>query len=143
MHIVKTLSDLRTLAECHAVSEKLAKHLEEKLKALREALEPDTDLEQFSLAMHGPLGLLEEGDQNFSALGLPESLDQIMPEWVGRIEVAGETYYILYVMADNDYVIQVYLPDTIIGESLWLWLSEQSIEAEGGGEDVYDEAVPY
>lgn len=143
MHVIKTLEDIRKLSDCQVISDQLAKHLEKKLKELREALEPDKELNQFSLAQHGPFGLMEKEDQNFTAMGLPKALDQIMPEWVSRVEVAGETYYVLYVMADNDYMVQVYLPDAFIGEALWLWLSEQSVEAEGGDEDVYDEAVPY
>lgn len=132
MYIIKTLADIHRLQESQSISGDLVRHLQNKLAALQMALEPDTDLEQFSLAIHGPIGLLEKGDRNLAAIGLPESLDEIMPEWVSRVEVAGGIHYVLYVMADNDYMMQVYLPDAILEEEMRLWLLEQSIEEESG-----------
>ena len=132
MHIIKGLSDIRKLNVSKLISEPLARHLERKLAELKTALEPDAKIEDFSLAMHGPFGVLEAGDRNLSAIGLPESLAEVMPEWVSRLSVAGEVYYVLYVMADNDYVVQVYLPDSIVEGAIRAWLAEQPAEEERG-----------
>ena len=140
MHIINGLSDIRQLKASNMISEPLARHLEKKIVALRQALEPETDMADFSLAMHGPFGVLEAGDKNLTAIGLPESLAEVMPEWVSRLEVVGEVYYVLYVMSDNDYVVQVYLPDAILEETVRAWLAEQPAEEEGG--EYGDETEP-
>lgn len=132
MHIIKTLSDIREKQMSQSISKSLGKHLAKKMATLRLALEPETDLEDFSLAVHGLFGVLEKGDKNLSAIGLPESLAEIMPEWVSRLEVADEVYYVLYIMALEDHVVQVYLPNDIVEESMRLWLDEQPLEEEVG-----------
>ena len=132
MHIIKTLSDIREKQMSQSISKSLGKHLAKKMATLRLALEPETDLEAFSLAIHGPFGVLEKGDKNLSAIGLPESLTEIMPEWVSRLEVADEVYYVLYIMALEDHVVQVYLPDGIVEKTMRLWLNEQPVEEEAG-----------
>ena len=140
MQIIKTIGDIQRIEASKMISAPLARHLEKKLAALRQALEPETDLTDFSLAVHGPLGVLEAGDKSLSAIGLPETLAEVMPEWVSRLAVAGEVYYILYVMSDNDYVVQVYLPDAILEETVRAWLDEQPAEEEGG--EYGDELEP-
>ena len=140
MHIINSLSDIRKLNVSKLISEPLARHLERKLAALKTVLEPDGKIEDFSLAMHGPFGVLEAGDRSLSAIGLPESLAEVMPEWVSRLSVAGEVYYVLYVMSDNDYIVQVYLPDSIVEGTIRAWLDEQPAEEEGG--EYGDESEP-
>lgn len=140
MYIIKTISDIQRLKLDQTISQGLAQHFARKITALQGALEPEVSLEAFSLEHHGPFGLLEKGDKNLIAIGLPESLAEIMPEWISRLEVGGEVYYVLYVMADNDYVIQVYLPDAILEETVRAWLSEQPAEEEEG--EYGDESEP-
>ena len=79
---------------------------------------PQREIFNFSLEQHGYIGILEAGDMSLQAIGLPASLEQIMPEWVSRLPLEDELYYILYVMADNDCVIQVYLPKTLVAGAL-------------------------
>ena len=144
MYIIKTIADIERLRANHLISESLAIHLEKKLVALRVALEPETDMTEFSLTMHGPFGILEAGDKNLSAIGLPQSLAEIMPEWVSRLALSGEVYYILYVLTDNDYVVQVYLPDAILEATVRAWLDEQPAEEEGGEYgDEYQQTHPF
>jgi len=137
------MCDIRRLKIAGNISEELAKHFARKLNNLKEAVEPNLDLEDFSLEQHGPFGLLEQSDKNLSAIGLPENLAHIMSEWVSRLEVAGEIFYILYVMADNDYVTQVYLPDAIMTEAIRLWLSEQPVEEEGADNNESESSHPF
>ena len=140
MHIINTFDNIQCLKASGMISEPLARHLEKKLAALRQALEPETDMAEFSLVKHGPFGILEKDDKNLSAIGFSECLAEVMPEWVSRLEVSGEVYYVLYVMSDNDYVVQVYLPDSIVEGTIRAWLDEQPAEEEGG--EYGDELEP-
>ena len=134
MHIIKNICDIRRLKFDEIISVELAQHFAGKLNALKEALEPEINLEDFSLEQHGAFELLEKEDKNITSIGLPKTLDEIMPEWISRLEIAAKIYYIFYIMADNDHVIQIYLPDSIMEETIRLWLSAQSIEEEEGSE---------
>jgi hypothetical protein len=138
MHIIKTICDVRRLQLAGAISPELAEHFARKMSRLKEALEPEIDLEEFNLEFHGVFGVLEASDQDMTAIHLPKNLAHIMPEWVSRLEVAGEIFYVLYVLVSNDEVIQVYLPDTIMADKIRLWLSEQPAEEEG--DDYGDES---
>lgn len=136
MYIIKTICDIRRLKLSGSISTELAEHFARKLNRLKEALAPELDLEDFSLELHGMFGVLEASDKDLTAIGLPKDLALIMPEWVSRLEVGGEVYYILYIMADNDYIDQVYLPDTIMPAIIRLWLSEQPVEEESGAAET-------
>ena len=135
MYIIKTICDIRRLKLGGSISTELAEHFARKLNHLKGALAPELDLEDFSLEFHGMFGVLEASDKDLSAIGLPKDLDLIMPEWISQLKVGGEVYYILYIMADNDYIDEVYLPDAIIPGFIRLWLSELPVEEEGTDDD--------
>ena len=141
MLIIKQGADIARLQQEHHLSNALTQHLRRKLSALQQALEPDTSLAEFSLLHHGFIGVLEPGDRTLSTIGLPESLAHIMPEWVSKLEISGELYYVLYIMSDNDCVIQIYLPEPLLWESLTMWLSQQPLEEEEEEEDEWDEVA--
>lgn len=145
MLIIKQGADIARLQQENHLTTPLAKHLQKKLSALQQALEPETSLAAFSLLPHGFIGVLEPGDRTLSAIGLPESLAHIMPEWVSKLEISGELYYVLYVMSDNDCVIQIYLPETLLWDSLQTWLSQQPLEEEeeGDWDEVTGDAQPF
>ncbi|TCL36244.1 hypothetical protein EV210_109194 [Anaerospora hongkongensis] len=140
MYIIKTMADVRRLKLAGSISPELAAHFARKMNRLRENFAPELDLEEFNLETHGVFGILEPADQDLTAIGLPESLALIMPEWVSRLAVAGEVFYVLYLMADNDFIDQVYLPDAIMPDKIRLWLSEQPAEEESE-EDIDDNAI--
>lgn len=75
------------------------------------------------MEMHGVFGVLEASDRDLTALGLPESLAFVMPEWVSCLKLKMSTYYVCF-MADNDCIDQIYVPEEGIAEKIWLWLSE-------------------
>ena len=145
MLIFRSLQDIENQQEHRKISAALAAHLTQKLESLRLALEPQTNREDFSLKNHGPIGVMERGDNNLSAIGLPEKLDQIQPEWISRLQVGEEAFHILYVLADNDYMQQVYLSNRLLGEELLCWLEEQSVEeeAERGESDENSQIAPF
>ncbi len=57
-----------------------------------------------------------------------------MPEWVSRLVLEKEEYFLLYIMADNDCIQQVYFPAKTIGEDVRKWLNSQPLEAEEDGQ---------
>jgi len=131
MLIINMLADIQRLKESKFISQALAEHLKRKLKAPNSALEPGASPEDFSLGAHGQIGIMEKGDRVMTAVGLPASLNQIMPEWISRLDVDKTTFYILYTMASNDEVVQIYLPDPILEETVRAWLAEQPLEKDG------------
>ena len=143
MYIVREFRDLQTLEKSGKLSSGLVEHLTRKLRRLQQAVEPERELGEFSLEQHGYIGVLEAGDTSLQAIGLPAPLEQIMPEWVSRLPLADELYYILYVMADNDCVIQVYLPKTLVAGALEAWLEEQPLEEEEEDEEEASYAEPF
>ena len=143
MNIIREFRDLQTLEKVGKLSSGLAEHLKRKLRRLQQAVEPERELGEFSLEQHGYIGILEAGDTSLQAIGLPASLEQIMPEWVSRLPLEDEIYYILYVMADNDCVIQVYLPKSLVAGALESWLEEQPLEEEEEDEEEASYAEPF
>ena len=136
MYIIREFQDIHSLEKSGKISFCLADHLIRKLQRLQQAVEPETTVDHFSLEQHGYIGILEVGDTSLEAIGLPASLKQIMPEWVSRLPLEDEIYYILYVMADNDCVIQVYLPKPLVVGALEAWLEEQPLEEEEDDEEL-------
>ena len=136
MYIIREFRDLQTLEKSGKLSSGLVEHLTRKLRRLQQAVEPERGLGEFSLEQHGYIGILEAGDTSLQAIGLPVSLEQIMPEWVSRLPLEDELYYILYVMTDNDCVIQVYLPKPLVAGALEAWLEEQPLEEEEDEEEA-------
>ena len=143
MYIIREFQDIQSIEKAGKLSSSLAEHLTRKLHRLQQAVEPETVLAHFSLEQHGYIGILEAGDTSLQAIGLPASLEQIMPEWVSRLPLEDELYYILYVMADNDCVIQVYLPKTLVAGALEAWLEEQPLEEEEEDEEEASYAEPF
>lgn len=145
MIIIRNGADIARLQQENHLSKPLAQHFKRKLSALRQAVEPDTPMENFSLLHHGFWGVLEPGDQTLKTIGLPDSLSHIMPEWISRLEVAGQLYYVLYVMSNNDCVIQLYLPEPLLWDSLRTWLLQQPMEEEedGAWDEVTGDAQPF
>ena len=142
MYIIREFRDLQTLEKSGTLSSGLVEHLKRKLRRLQQAVEPERELGEFSLEQHGFISILEAGDTSLKAIGLPASLEQIMPEWVSRLPLEDELYYILYVMADNDCVIQVYLPKPLVVGALEAWLEEQPLEEEEEDEEEMGHAEP-
>ena len=99
-------------------------------KELHEAHDPEVDLNHFSLEMHGPIYVLEEGLDNpkdQSELGISLSNNSIMgyqPEWVEIIILTDCRVWRIGVFADNDYLFQVILPMNEFSLETDQWLTE-------------------
>lgn len=131
MHIVNTMADIVRLEEAGAIPKELAEHLGRKLRRLHAALEPEIPLVDFSLEIHGTIAIgLFEGERSLAALGLPESLAEVFPEWISKLRVGEKGYHVVYIMQNNDSVVQLYLPDELLDQAVRYWLSEQADEEE-------------
>lgn len=138
MIVINTIADVRRLEEEGKMTSSLAGHLARKLERLRGTLAPDLLIEEFDTQDSGTICILEAGDRDLTEAGLPADLSLIMPEWISRLTLPDFEASVLYVMATNDVVVQVYLPDAVMPEAVRLWLAEQPDEeiehdeAEGG-----------
>ena len=130
MYIIKTRSDIKKLETGGKFTPELAKHFTTKINELRQEMAPEIRLDDFNLETYGSIGLLEAGDKDFTAMGLPECFDYITPEFISRIEIEGKIYYILYIMPDNDYFDEIYLPETSMTVEIREWILDQPIEEE-------------
>lgn len=140
MHIVKTTADIGRLEAAGAVPGDLAQYLHRKLHHICTSV-GETSASEFSLGSHGPIGILEGGDRSLAALGLPESLDLLMPEWISRLELASGRCFIVYFVQDNDFVPIVVIPQHIASEAVLLWLEGQPAEEEEPGAENEDERL--
>lgn len=145
MRIIRSLRDIRKLAAEGTVSCPLAAHLTAKVERLRAALAPEVPPEAFDMGASGTgiFGLLEPGDRDLSGIGIMD-LAGMMPEFVTKLVLGAETFYVVYLMVDNDAIDQAYLPDALVEGELRLWLVEQPLEEEPqGGEPDDDQVEPF
>ncbi len=142
MYIIRTVEDIDVFKVKQTISESMANYLKQEVQLLRDSLEPDVPLSRFSLDIHGPIAILESGEENLSRLGLPDSIFRLMPEWVSRKAIGGIMYYVVFVLADNDFMNQIYFPANNLPKSMEKWLSEQA-EVDEQTEGKFQEKPPY
>ena len=134
MHVIKSTANIRKLKDEGNISAKLAEHIEAKVERLKDILEPNQDIDNFLLDKYGTIGLFESGDKDFSGIGVEEPIKNIVPEWIGKIYIGDANYYLIYLVSNNDSVVQIYVPEKLAEKELLEWLSEQDIyERKDGG----------
>ena len=134
MHVIKSIANIRKLRDEGKISAKLAEHIKAKVERLKDILEPKQDINNFLLDKYGTIGLFESGDNDFSSIGVEEPIKDIIPEWIGKISIDDENYYLIYLISNNDSVVQIYVPEKLVGKELLEWFSEQDIyERKDGG----------
>lgn len=133
MKIINTISDLRVLDQENQLPKKLVTAIEKKLQDLQNALEPEVELNDFSLAQYGSLVFLEMGDEGkLDPLWLCGSLMESMPEWIAQLSIDDDIYYVVNIMRDNDFIYQfIVSPEMVkVNKELALWLANQEPEVE-------------
>ena len=134
MHVIKSIANIRKLRDEGKISAKLAEHIKAKVERLKDILEPKQDINNFLLDKYGTIGLFESGDNDFSSIGVEEPIKDIIPEWIGKISIDDKNYYLIYLISNNDSVVQIYVPEKLVEKELLGWLSEQDIsERKDGG----------
>jgi len=144
MFLINSMSNIRKLRDEGNVSAKLAEHIEAKVERLKDILEPNQNIDSFVLEKYGNIGLFEATDKDFKGIGVEEVIKNIIPEWIGKISIADEKYYLIYLMSNNDSVVQIYLPEKLVEGELLEWINNQDIDDEkAGGEDAGKYNVPF
>ena len=134
MRVIKCIANIRKLKDEGNISAKLAEHIEAKVERLKDILEPSQDIDNFLLDKYVTIGLFEAGDKDFAGIGVEEPIKDIIPEWIGKISIDDENYYLIYLVSNNDSVVQIYVPEKLVEKELLEWLSEQDIyERKDGG----------
>ena len=144
MHVIKSIANIRKLRDEGKISAKLAEHIKAKVERLKDILEPKQDINNFLLDKYGTIGLFESGDNDFSSIGVEEPIKDIIPEWIGKISIDDKNYYLIYLISNNDSVVQIYVPEKLVEKELLGWLSEQDIsERKDGGLNDDKCSVPF
>ena len=134
MRVIKCIADIRKLRDEGNISAELAEHIEAKVERLKDILEPSQDIDNFLLDRYGAIGLFEAGDKDFAGIGVEEPIKNIVPEWIGKIYIGDANYYLIYLVSNNDSVVQIYVPEKLADKELLEWFSEQDIsERKDGG----------
>lgn len=135
MRILKSMADLRNLLQTGRIRPLLARHLAWKLKRLQAAVEPDGDLDAFSLEAYGVFGILEAKDKDLTALGRTVSVAVMQPDWIHCLHLKGDIYYVCYFLTASGYMDQLYVVAHLTNESLCLRLAAEAVATERSGED--------
>ena len=134
MHVIKSIANIRKLRDEGKISAKLAEHIKAKVERLKDILEPSQDIDNFLLDRYGAIGLFEAGDKDFAGIGVEEPIKDIIPEWIGKISIDDANYYLVYLVSNNDSIVQIYVPEKLADKELLEWFSEQDIsERKDGG----------
>jgi len=107
MRIIKTLNDIQLLRKAQALDDGLLGELERKLREAHTNIKDGNTIEKFSLRQYGPLVVLEPGDNlaDLEELGFNSEdggLVGTTPEWVDLLDIAGNRYYDLVIVMNNE-----------------------------------------
>ena len=98
MRVIKCIADIRKLRDEGNISAELAEHIEAKVERLKDILEPNQDIDNFLLDKYGIIGLFDAGDKDFAGIGVEEPIKNIIPEWIGKMSIDDENYYLIYLV---------------------------------------------
>lgn len=131
MRIVKTMNDISLLRQAEALSPVLLNEINRQLTTVYENVNDRTDIEEFSLRDIGPIVVLEPGDnvRDLEEIGLnPEDggLLGAAPEWVELLERAGQKFYSMVIVLNNEYAVNIYCPPDAVDDETQRWLEEQA-----------------
>ena len=144
MRVIKCIANIRKLRDEGNISAELAEHIEAKVERLKDILEPNQDIDNFLLDRYRTIGLFEAGDKGFAGIGVEEPIKNIVPEWVGKISIDDANYYLIYLVSNNDSVVQIYVPEKLAEGELLEWLIDQDIsDRKDGGLNDDKCSVPF
>lgn len=131
MRIIKTMDDISLLRQAEALSPILLDEIERQLTTVHENVNDGAGIEEFSLRDIGPIVVLEPGDnvRDLEEIGLNSEDGGLLgtaPEWVELLERAGQKFYSIILVINNEFSLNIYcLPETVDNETK-LWLEEQA-----------------
>lgn len=132
MRIITTLKDLEVLKKHQILPKQYISFLQKEFYLLYEELNDDESIDDFSLRLHGPMVVVEKGDNNFRYIGLDGPLLHSHPEYVDRYDLKGIQLYRIGICHDNDYMILLYSEVGIHDTETENWLQDELANNVGG-----------
>ena len=124
---IKTLNDINDAKRKKTLETELLDYLEDYLHQLNKALEPETDVDKFSLEEHGHFVILEEDDEIdvLKEVGLTEGLLVSWPECVEKLSLGDKEYYKVDILYNNEYMMIFYVPSKGLDEKVKRFLEKE------------------
>lgn len=114
MIVIRCIADIELLKLKRVISDNFTQHLLTHFKGNR--------------GSQKIVGILDRENLNLAVLGLPEALQEVMPEWVSRLIMPGELYGVFYFLGQSGNVIVVYVASHLWAEVFQKWLLAQPDE---------------
>ena len=144
MFVVKKQQDFDNTRFHVTLPQWLVAVVADEFAALHQALAPESEIDSFSLEVHGPIAVLEKSEIDLSPLGLPYTLPESWPEFIEKIILdSHSSYYRIGLLLDNDYMLLIYAQDVDLSEEVKEWLDEQADSAEEGADDGAYQPSPF
>lgn len=128
MRTINTRQDVEDFCRDETASAALAEHIARFFRQLEDEL-ADNEEDTFRLDQHGPIVLLEVGDdlrsQSFAGLGNDDAPRRAV-EFVEKLDLGEVQAYRLAAMLDNDFVVTFFTLAGTHDEEVERWLSEQA-----------------
>ena len=123
---IKTLDDINEVRKNKTLASELLDYLEGYLKQLNKTLEPETEVDKFSLEEHGHFVILEEDDEieKLKEVGLTEGLLGSFLEQVEKLNL-GKEYYKINILYNNEYMMIFYVPSKGLDEKVKRFLEKE------------------
>ncbi|TXK75425.1 hypothetical protein [Paenibacillus sp. N3.4] len=130
MRTINTRQDVEDLRRDGTAPTALTKHISEFFQQLEAEL-ADEEEDTFRLDQHGPIVLLEAGDNlyDLECVGLSREncgLLGSMPEYVETLQLDNMTVYKIVVMYTNDFIMTFFTQQGIHDKEIEQWLIEQA-----------------
>ena len=124
---IKTLDDINEVRKNKTLASELLNYLEDYLRQLNHTLEPETEVDKFSLEIHGYFVILEKGDEigKLKEVGLTEGLLGSWPECVEKLSLGDKEYYKIDILYNNEYMMIFYVPSKGLSEKVKRFLEKE------------------
>jgi hypothetical protein len=114
MIVIRCIADIELLKVKGTISDNFTQHLLTHFKGNR--------------GSQKIIGILDREDLDLAVLGLPEALEEVMPEWASRLIIPGELYGAFYFLGQAGNVVVVYVASHLWSEVFQKWLLAQPDE---------------
>lgn len=128
MRIIQTLADIKCLGKADVFNDAFIHYLEDLLCKLHQELSVGEPIETFSLNPHGPIIILEKGDNlmDLSAVGLDSKgggLTGTVPEFIENINLLDLNMFRALVIYNNSYAVSFFFSSDCLTEQTSDWVN--------------------
>lgn len=143
--VIRTATDIRQIRDAGCIGQDYLRLIEAHFSTLAEGLGNGIPGSGFDLERHGPMYLIERGDNplDLRSLGVRGGITDLRPEYVERFQADGKVLCRIAQMYTNDFLVFIYIaPGEFPGE-VSRWLLEQLGDDEAAIPDGGIAAVPF